>query len=223
MSRRLTDLQLERFLADAMSAPERAQVDAALTQSPEDAEALRLMRSDSAALLFKLPPAAFVEKVMPTPRTSSFRAWWAAVAAVAATLLAVVVWRGQQPDDEVRVKGAVAWKVTASGQSGVRTLSAKDAVAAGETLSFQVTAARPVYAAVISHAPDGWFVYSPAVQVERGQSMLATAALLDASVGDETLYLVTSEQPFDAAAVKDRLSTAAAPGVTLESLPIRKK
>jgi len=224
MSRKLTDLQLERFLADAMSPAERAQVDAALGRSPEDAEALRLMKADTEALMVQLPPAAFVEKVMPTkPGSRAFGAWWAALATFAAVVVAVVVWRSSPDEDDLRVKGSVGWKVLASGKGAVRTLAPRDAIVPGETLSFQVTSAEPRYVAVLSHAPDGWFVYAPAVRIESGQSVLQTAALLDETVGDETLFLASSEAPFDADAVKEALSQGAATVVTIEPLPLLKR
>ena len=80
MTRRLTDLQLERYQAEALSAQERSAVDQVLANSPPDAEALRVLRAEN---------AAFVEKVMPTWK-SPWR-WLGAFGAVAAAALLLVV------------------------------------------------------------------------------------------------------------------------------------
>lgn len=219
MSRRLSDLQLERLLADALGADEKARVEAVLQQSPADAEALRLLKADTEAFLFKAPAAPFVDQVLPAPRRSFF-GWFASLGAVAAAALALfLVWKPAAGDD-FGVKGTVAWKVTA----GQRTLTPKAGVPGGETLNFVVTSAKPAYAAVISHAPDGWFVYVPATRVEPGQTLLPTGAKLDANLGLETLHLVSSLTPFDALAVKDALvSGTAPPNVEVESLAFQKE
>ncbi|MFZ5439652.1 MAG: hypothetical protein ACOZQL_06570 [Myxococcota bacterium] len=211
MSRRLSELQLERYLADAMSADEKARVDAVLRASPEDAEALRLLRADSEAFLLKAPAAPFVEKVLPAKKRPLF-GWLASLAAVAVAALALLlVWKPSPGGEDLGVKGTVGWKVTA----GQRTLAPNGSVPGGETLSFVVTAAKPAWAAVISHAPDGWFVYVPATKLEPGQTLLPTGAKLDAQLGRETLHLVSSPQPFDADAVKTALA-AGQPTAQLE-------
>jgi hypothetical protein len=215
----LTDLQLERFLADAMGADEKVRVEAVLARSPDDAEALRLLRADTDAFLLTAPPAAFVAKVLPEKKRA-FGGWFAALGAFAAAALALfIVWKPQAGDD-LGVKGTVAWKVTA----GQRTLAPSGAVSGGETLSFVVTAAKPAHAAVISHAPDGWFVYVPATPVALGQTLLPTGAKLDDNLGLETLYLVSGDAPFDALTVKDALAAGKqSPGVTVEVLAFEKR
>ena len=70
MTRRLTDLQLERYQAEALSPEERAAVDQVLAKSPPDAEALRLLRAENAAFFVSQPPAAFVllQELIDAPR-----------------------------------------------------------------------------------------------------------------------------------------------------------
>lgn len=227
MNRRLTDLQLERYLAEALSADERSAVDRVLAESAPDAEALRLLQASTAALFVTQPPAAFAEKVMPTKR-SSWRAWLGALSAVAAAGALLLIFRSPQ-EPESSVKGGVGWHVTVSGQAGMRTLLEQAVVAPGETLSFQVASDKPVFVAVLSHAPDGWWVYAPAagnhaLRVERGLTLIPDGAQLDETEGDETLYLVSSEEPFDPGKVRESLKSNVTPnGMTLEPMPMVKR
>ena len=228
MNRRLTDLQLERYLAEALSSAERAVVDELLTQSAPDAEALRLLRASTAALFVTQPPAAFVEKVMPT-RRSPWRTWLGALSAVAAAAALLLVFRAPKEDPELGVKGGVGWHVTATNEAGTRTLMEQRQVAPGETLSFQVATDRRLYIAVVSHAPDGWWVYAPAkgseaLRVERGLTLVPDGAQLDETVGNETLYLISSDEPFEPTRIRDALKNGLAPpGLTLEPMVIVKQ
>lgn len=227
MNRRLTDLQLERYLAEALSGEERAAVERVLAESAPDAEALRLLRADSAALFVSQPPAAFAQKVLPA-KQASWRGWLGALGAVAAAAALVLFFRGG-PDDETRVKGGVGWHITVSGQVGTRTLLDNAQVAPKETLSFQVATERPLFVAVISHAPDGWWVYAPAagraaVRVERGLTLLPDGAQLDETEGQETLFLVSSEAPFDPEKVREAMKGNVTPaGITAEPVQIVKQ
>ena len=227
MTRRLTDLQLERYQAEALSAEERAAVDQVLAKSPLDAEALRLLRAENAAFFVTQPPAAFVEKMMP-PKKSPWR-WLGALGAVTAAAVLLLVVRNQAgPDDDTRVKGGVGWHVTVSGQTGTRTLMEKTEVATGDTLSFQVATERQVFVAVISHAPDGWWVYAPstgkeALRIGRGLTLIPEGAKLDETEGDEMLYLVSSDQPFEPERLRDSMKNDVVPeGVTVEQLGLVK-
>lgn len=218
MSRRLTDLHLERFLADALSPAEKESVKKVLAESPADAEALRLMEADSAAFLLKMPPVAFAEKVMPTPKPSGLRLWWGALVAVAAALL-LVVFKPWSVEPDTIVKGDVAWKVTSSG----KTVASGASVSAGDTLEFEVTTGAPRWVAVVSHAPDGWFVYVAAMRVETGHLLLPTGAKLDATKGAESLHLLSSEAQFDADVAMAALVRGGAPtGVQLERVDLTK-
>lgn len=221
MTRRLTDLQLERFNADALSPAEKAAVEAVLAQSADDTEALRLLKADDAAYFLSNPPAAFVAKVAPAPKKQ--RSWLASLmtfGAVAAAMVALLVWRGGFLDEpDYGVKGDVAWRVTAAD----RVLQPGGVLHEGDVLSFQVTTGQPRWVAVISHAPDGWFVYSAAERVEEGESLLKTGAKLDATKGDETLYLVSAPEPFDAEGVKVALSGGLDGHVAVEELKLQKQ
>lgn len=219
MNRRLTDLQLERFNAESFSPEEKAKVAAVLAASPADAEALRLLRADDAAYFTTHPPAAFVAKVAPAPK-KSWLPWLGALGFAVAAAVTLVVSQGRSggANDDFGVKGDVAWRVTAE----TRVLAAGSEVRGGEALSFQVTAPRETWVAVVSHAPDGWFVYAPASAVKIGQSLLPVGAKLDDTRGVETLYLLSSDAPFDAEEEKWKLEKGQAPTVGVESLPFSK-
>ncbi|MFT3712335.1 MAG: hypothetical protein QM817_32210 [Archangium sp.] len=217
MKRKLTDLHLERYAADALNPVEREQVKKVLAESPADAEALRLLEADTAAFLVKMPAAPFAEKVMPTPKPSPFRLWWGALVAVAAAVSFVVFRPVEQPD--IIVKGDVAWKVTASGKAVASGASVRE----GDTLEFEVTTGAPRWVAVVSHAPDGWFVYVPAMKVETGHLLLPTGAKLDATKGSESLHLLSSEAPFDADIAMAALVKGGAPtGISAERIELTK-
>lgn len=115
MNRRLSDLQLERYLAEALTPEERAKVDQVLARSSPDAQALRELRASTGALFVSQPPAAFIEKVMPTRRSP----WSGRISALsaltaAAALLLIVRSQSDDGDDETRVKGGIGWRVTPS-------------------------------------------------------------------------------------------------------------
>lgn len=228
MNRRLSDLQLERYLAEAVSPEERTAMDAVLAQSAPDADALQQLRASTAALFVTAPPVAFVEKVMPT-RKSPWRGWLGALGALAAAAALLLVVRSQQGDDETRVKGGIGWHVTVTGQTGTHTLMESAQVLAGDTLTFQVATERPAFVAVISHAPDGWWVYAPAagnsaVRVERGLTVIPDAARLDETEGDETIYLVSSEQPFDPEKLRESMKSNVIPeAISVEPIGIVKR
>ena len=228
MNRRLSDLQLERYLAEAVSPEERAAIDAVLAQSVPDADALQQLRASTAALFVTAPPAAFVEKVMPA-RRSPWRGWLGALTALAAAAALLLVVRNQQDDDETRVKGGIGWHVTVTGQTGTHTLMESAQVVPGDTLTFQVATEKPAFVAVISHAPDGWWVYAPAagsnaVRVERGLTVIPDAARLDETEGDETIYLVSSEQPFDPEKVRESMKSNVIPdAISVEPIGIVKR
>ena len=83
--------------------------------------------------------------------------------------------------------------------------------------------------AVVSHAPDGWWVYAPAsgseaFRVERGLTMMPNGAQLDETEGNETLYLLSSEEPFEPSRIRDAIKNGfTPPGLTMEPMPIVKQ
>jgi hypothetical protein len=199
MSRRTTDLQLERYLAHALGTADKAQLEATLAASPDDQAALQALRADTAALFTALPPPAFAHKLAPEPRPRRW-AWLAGLLATGfAASLALVLLRPPPvgDDDDLRTKGGHLWRVTVT-RKGALLGGVKDQpLREGDVLSFTVVSAEPGYAAVLSHAPDGFQVYAPYEPVRRGETVLHQAAELDAARGSEVLYLLVSAQEFD--------------------------
>jgi hypothetical protein len=209
MTRRLTDLQLERYLAQALPPADHETVQRTLTESPDDQAALRELEASTAALMTSLPPAAFIARVSPAkkPRFS----WWYGLlgAAVAAGLGAVVLNR-PPVEDEVMTKGGHAWRITVVHGSKGLTATPDRPLHPDDQLVFELTSSRQAFAAVISHAPDGFQVYSPrdqpvAEQVSRGLSVLHDGAELDDTLGREVVYLLYSTQRFDVDAARRAL------------------
>jgi hypothetical protein len=199
MTRRLTDLLLERYLADALPSAQKAEVAAVLAASPDDAEALRVLQADTAAQWVTSPPAAVARRLVPEKRQ-----WWVWLAPLVAAVVAVFVVLPSKPvEPEMTAKGGVAWAVTLTRDGGTSPLG-KEAHA-GDVLSFQVTTAERVFAAVLSVAADGVFVYEHAVELKPGSTLLPHAAKLDDTVGEETLVLVTCAEAFDAETLRKRL------------------
>lgn len=224
MNRRTTDLQLERYLANALSDAERSQLELVLGQSEADAAALASMRASTQALFTTLPPPAFAHKLV--PERKQFR-WLGGLLAVAAA--GVLFFVLPSAPSETGVKGGIGWHVEASHSHGARTLLEGATVSVGTTLSFQVASDGPSYVAVISHAPDGWWVYAPedktqALRVNKGMTLLPQGAQLDAQEGPETLYLISGAVPFNPEEVSESLRNGKdTSGLTFETIQFTKR
>lgn len=202
MTRRLTDLQLERYLAKDLSPADRASVESTLEGSADDQAAVHELRASTAALMTSLPPAAFVAKVTPPKRTARWSWWFALAGASVAAVLAVVVVNRPPVEDDVLTKGDHAWRITVVHGSKGLTASSDRPLHPDDQLVFELTTSRQAFAAVISHAPDGFQIYSPrdqsvAEQVSRGLSVLHDGAELDDTLGHEVVYLLYSPQRFE--------------------------
>lgn len=128
--------------------------------------------------------------------------WWRrglllpAVAALAASVVAVAVWRSPTEPD-VRVKGGLllrVYRATASG--GAEAVESGATFHGGERLRFVADFPADGMAAVVGVETTGalytaWPTQEPAAAVRKGAGVeLPGAVALDASQGDETLFLV---------------------------------
>jgi hypothetical protein len=205
MKRRVSDLQLERYLAEALPPAQVATLEATLRDSAEDQAALEALRADSAAFFVAQPPAAFAHRLAPA-RGSRWRWLGGLVAATAALSLTwLVVLRPPTQDDEVRTKGGHAWGVSVARGGQVRAASEASPLHAGDVLSFQVTTPSPAFAAVLALSADGFQVYAPLEAVPSGVTVLGQAAQLDALSGPEVLHLLLSARAFDVEQVRQAL------------------
>ena len=196
MSRRVSDLQLERYLAEALPPAQVGELEATLRSSTEDQAALEALRADSAAFFIAQPPAAFAHRLSPV-RGPRWRWLGGLVAATAALSLAwLVVLRAPAQDDELRTKGGYAWGVSVAHGGQVRTASEASPLHGGDVLSFQVTTASPALAAVLGLSADGVHVYAPLEAVPAGVTVLRQAAQLDPLTGPEVLHLLLSPRAF---------------------------
>lgn len=211
MSRRVSDLQLERYLAQALTPAEQAQVEALLQASPEDQQALAALRADTEALFVKLPPVAFAHRVAPeAPSRARWWRWAGVLAASMALVAAIVSVRLGRDDDDLRTKGGTAWRLTVTHGQTVHIANEHTVLHDGDVLSFEVTSSAKAYAAVISRAPDGFQIYAPvsgtqAEAVNAGVTTLHDGAALDSTTGEEVLYLLVSAQQFDPTEAKRAL------------------
>lgn len=217
MNRRLTDLQLERYLTEALAPEQRREVESVLASSPDDAAALADLRAENEAFLVRSPAPAFAARVVrERPKRRGLQAWFA-LAAVMATAGVVVLVGVNQPEEGLHAKGAVAWGVTVTHQGQTRTLESGMVVFADDVLSFQVTAAEATHVAVLSQDTNGLFAYVPssgvkAVRVGPGVTLLPEGAKLDAILGNEELLLLSAPHSFGVEAAQKAL--AEEPGLT---------
>jgi hypothetical protein len=212
--RRLTDLELERWLAGDLPEPRR--------RAATDADRSRLeeLRAEHAAFLGSIDLGAELraidQRVARAARPARrFASWqWAvsggALAALAATVALVIFMRRPppRPEDDLRFKGdGVALVVHAASAAGSRRLATGDTVRPGDRVRFEVSVPRHGYVAVVGidgtgahtvYYPPGALPGSrePAEIDPRSAGVLPGAFELDDTPGDERFYAVYAERPF---------------------------
>jgi len=213
--RALTDLELERWLADDLPADRTRAATAA------DRARLDELRAEHAAFLAGVDVAAELRGIgrrvasasaAPARRIAPRRAWLVPGGALAAAALVVVVvgvvLRGPppdpDPDDDRRIKGgSVGLVIHAATGDDTRRIASGDPVPAGDRIRFEVSVPGPGYIAVVSLAASGTAsVYYPfggraAAAIAPGAgAVLPGAVRLDAAGGDEQIYAVYGDRPF---------------------------
>lgn len=218
--RTLTDLELERALADDLPASRLA------SATPADRVRLDELRAEHAAFLAQIDVAAEVraigrraEQLTPEAPRKKLAAWWrwamtgGVLAAAAATLLLVLHRRdpgGQGiDDDDLRTKGS---GITLVIHTPTRELATGDAVAPGEKIRFEIGAPARGYVAVFGvdgagattiYYPFG--ATAPGLYDPAATRLLPGAIELDAIAGTERFYAVYAAQPFAIDAVAHAL------------------
>jgi hypothetical protein len=205
--RRLTDLELERWLAEELPEARRR------TATEADRGRLDELRAEHAALLGSIDVGGELRAIdqriarsAPAPRRFARWTWLAsggALAAAAAVAL-VVVLRPPGPDDDRRFKGDdVALVVYAANGAGSRRLATGDTVQPGDEIRFDVLVAARGYVAVVGIDGTGastvYYPYGgsePAAIEPRTDGLLPGAIALDAAPGDERIYAVFARRPF---------------------------
>lgn len=209
--RLIPDALLERYLTDSLDAEQRARLEAALTDAPQERARLEALRADSAAFLIRHPPGPLAAKLQ-----EQRRPWWRsgpallvealAVVAVASLLFAL---QGEsllglfRDGPEFTVKGSVVLGLyRKEGDSGVPVASGSK-LSPQNVLRFEVKTAANGFVAVLSRDGRGTAsVYHPfegeaAAAYEATQPLLPDAVELDDTLGHEDVYALYSPQPFE--------------------------
>ncbi len=200
-ARRLKDAVLERYLAEALAAPARAEVEAVLAASEPDRRRVEELRADSAAFLTSHPPGRFAAQVANKRRSKVFWALSLVPAAVLAASVAVFV--GGQVEPPWSAKGGVALAVHVRRGQGSAKLKPGESVPRGAALRFEISAPKAGFVALISKDAQGRVTqYHPfegreAAPYEPRQPLLETAIQLEDVAGAEELYALWSAKPFE--------------------------
>lgn len=217
---RVPDLLVEQLALGELDTDRAAQVRAALEAEPGGLERLEVLRASSARILAQHPPA-LVRREVERRRGSTARrtvrpAWWIPATAMAAAAIALIALPSRQTSDDIRVKGAAApLHVYRQDHGTLQVLHSGDSAHPGDLIQVAITGPR-AFAAVISfdgaggvtvHYPDG----PRAAPVPAGEHPLPRAFQLDAAPRFERFVLVTSDRPFDVAAVMSAARSAPLP------------
>ena len=196
--RKLTDLQLERTIAEDRELDTRA----------TEADRVRLaeLRAANDKFLASVDIDMEVRRIEQRVARQPRRAWfrWAAplgALAAAAAVALVLIRRPAVNDqgDDIQTKGGIALVIHTAGGS---TLATGDSVAAGERIRFEVAGTQAGFVAVIGTDSAGtrtvYYPYggSQAVAIGDRDRVLPGAIQLDATPGDERFVAVFSTRPF---------------------------
>jgi hypothetical protein len=201
--RRIPDSLLERYLADALDAKTRAQLEAILADSPGDRAHLEALRADSAAFLIQHPPGPLVERFrQERQRTRRWRWPELLIPTFAAAAIALLVFLPRIIEPTFTTKGPAILVLHRKTDQGSAVVSSNEPLAPGDTLRFEVKASSNGYLAVLGRDAKGVVtVYHPyggtaAEPFETSQPVLPGAIVLDDTLGREDLYVLHSARPF---------------------------
>ncbi len=204
MTRKVKDIMLERYLADAMPADQRAALEKTLSESPADAARVAELRADSQAFLIQHPPAPFAARVLEKEKKPFWRWLWLPVTAALATLMAFMVLSPsvKPVEPEFGIKGALTLSLHRKTPSGSEVLTPGMALSSGDSIRFEVKTPKPGYVAILGTDVSGRpTVFVPAVganalKMERAAEVLPDAIELDNSAGPERFTALWSAEPF---------------------------
>ena len=204
--RKLTDVELERYLAGDLS-PARVQtLEAAATAA--DKQRIEELRAQNVAYLEGLDVAAEVRAIgrrmskLEPPRKLGWWRWLIGAGALASAAAAIVLWvrKPSTPkDDDIITKGDDVSLVVHS-ESG--RLASGDTIQPGDLLRFEVLARKPGFVAIVGVDGSGAStVYFPfggttSATFDPTKTLLPGAIKIDATPGDERFYAFYAEQAF---------------------------
>jgi hypothetical protein len=193
---------LEKLLAGALPADSADARHAA--GCAHCADALRALRSEGDAYMMSDDARALRQKLAAASEARAPKRllpWlrWAVPLAVAATVSAVVVWRGRGHDDDWAPRGAPSVRLLV--QRG-ETLSpwTQGPLQRGDVVQLEWVGARAAYVAVIGREEGGetqaWFPSSgSAAQLNTGTRAIGDSLRFDPPFAG-TVFVLTAEQPF---------------------------
>ena len=213
-SRRIPDSLLEHYLADALDARTRAQLEETMASSPLDQARLQELRADSAAFLTQHPSGPLVERFR---QQRQRRQWWRRwpvllMPTFTVLFLSLVVFAGPLRELSERwglieppyqTKGPAILVVHRKTDQGSEVVRSSVPLAPGDSIRFEVKAAGSGFVAVLGLDARGVVtVYHPydgaaAAPYDVAQPFLPGAFVLDETLGREDLYVLTSPRPFE--------------------------
>lgn len=197
--RMLTDLELERWIADDLPEPRRQ------TATAADRARLEALRAEHAAWLATVDVPAELRAIQQRTDLSARPARWrwttwtiASGALAAAAVVAVVSLRGPAvvEDSDLRSKGdSVSFAIHVATPSGSSRLASGDTVHAGDRIRFELHVPDRGYVAVVGIDGTGastvyypFGATSPILIEPKAGGVLQGAIALDDAPGDERFY-----------------------------------
>ncbi len=225
-TRRIPDALLERYLADALDAAERARLDANLADSPRDRARLEELRADSAAFLIQHPPAPLVARFREERRRALWWRWMGLLIPTLAAAAGALVFL-LPIENPYTSKGSVVLVLHRKTDQGSHPVSPGIPLFPHDSVRFTVKTLENGFVAVLSHDAQGTVtVYYPfegeaAAPYDATHPELPDAIELDDVLGPEHVYALHSTRPFelrwavDALRQGHPLEKAAPPGISV--------
>jgi hypothetical protein len=202
-ARRIPDSLLERYLADALDARTRAQLEETVASSPADRARLEELRADSAAFLIQHPPGPLVDRFRQERKRGQ---WWRRpellIPVFASAALALLVLVPHIIEPPYTSKGPAILVLHRKTEQGSEQVSSSVPLAPGDSIRFEVRADGSGYIAVLGRDAKGVIsIYHPyggatAAPYDVAQQQLPGAIELDDTLGREDLYVLHSPRPF---------------------------
>ncbi len=235
MSVHLSTLTLHKLRYGELDGDALASARAHLEACERCAGRLAVQERERAAFVLQPMPAAIREAAATSPSRSIWPRWLRdlspfLVAAVAAAALFVVVPEVRQattpPEvvDTVRLKGELpAIEVWVDTGTGARPLRPDERLSAGDRLQLKYDPRGASHVAFAGRDGAGLVEIYGAFPVEgRGLVAAPFGLMLDATPGDQQLFVLTSDRPLTPAQVKEAL-TRRVPGVRVVEATVRKQ
>lgn len=231
MTAHVSALVLDALALDALPPDEVARVRAHLAacatcSRDHESSAARRVAFDRDVLPRTLPAIVARAGRLRSNARRGWGAWWLAVPALAAAVVAIVLIggdsaeraeRGDEPP-ELAFKGGTSWQVFA--RRAGRTFAVREpaTLAAGDRVRFVITAERACYILVASVDGAGRAsIYYPygggrSEPLAAGRTELEGSIVLDSSPGPERVFAIVTDRPIASAQIGDTLRAIGARG-----------